>query len=175
MPRQWSKQSRVKTRNSLTPQQKAFVEAFFEYGGNVNAAGLAASEGRNEQYGHIAMQNEKIREYVQNETLRRIESRLMPLTHWALERILTDPKTPGAAVVAATKLVWETAGVGDASKHRAETGRDKEISEMTVDEMERELARLRDMADRRIAQTSAIDIQPESEPEEEAPEVDPFA
>lgn len=175
MPLRRKKPGTVKTRNSLTVQQQAFVDAFFEYGGNVGAASLAATDGRSATYGHLALESDKLREYVQIETMRRIEGRLMPLTHWALERILSDPKTPGAAVVAATKLVWETAGVMEASKGRAETDRGKEISEMSVAEMEAELQRLKDAADRRIARTSAVDMQPESESDEQEEEVDPFA
>lgn len=165
----------VKTRNTFTDQQQRFIDAFFEYGGNINAAGIAATDGRNPGYGSVAMSNDRIREYVQQESMRRIETRLLPLTHWAVERILSDPKTPGAAVVAATKLVWETAGVGDASRRRAETDRGKEISEMTVAEMEAELQRLKDAADRRIARTAAIDLQPESESDVDEADLDPFA
>ena len=178
MPATRRKDSLIKTRNTLTAQQQKFVEAFFEYGGNANKAGQAVTGNAKSTYGYLAMDVENVRRTIQNESMRRIEEKLLPLTHWALERILSDPKTPGAAIVAASKLVWETAGVTRTAPGGGDTGADKELHEMTIEEMERELGRLRDMADRRIAATTAVDIQSEDVETVEAGgpvEVDPFA
>lgn len=172
------KDSLIKTRNTLTVQQQKFVDAFFEYGGNIHAAGQAVTGKAKSTYGYLAMDMDNVRRVIQNESRRRIEERLLPLTHWALERILSDPKTPGAAVVAASKLVWETVGITKTVLGVGETGQDKELHEMTIEEMERELGRLRDMADRRIAATTAVDIQSEDVEAVDAggpEEVDPFA
>lgn len=179
MPATRRKDSTIKTRNSLTPQQQKFVDAFFEYGGNIHAAGQAVTGKARSTYGYLAMEMDNVRRVIQNESRRRIEERLLPLTHWALERILSDPKTPGAAIVAASKLVWEAAGTMAPSAGGGGTGGGgKELHEMTVDEMEGELRRLRDLADRRIALTTSVDLQAEDvEPPDSGPvePPDPFA
>ena len=88
----------------------------------------------------------------------RVTNDLLPLATDRVEQILNDPKENSRVVLAAAKMVWDRAfGEQGASEG-------KEPHEMTADELQERIARLRDQQ-RAIAE-DAKDVTPETEQDE---------
>lgn len=138
-------------RGELNRREAAFAEAYAMTGDRIISATMAG-------YAHPkvsayqALQRPEVQERVLAVQMERINNHLLPLAVGALERILTDPKSPAGAQVQAAKLVFDRA-LGDGS-----AAADKAPHEMTGDELARQLERLRQEAAARAR--PVIDAEP---------------
>ena len=121
-----------------TPQERAFVKYMGETGLPKYSAEKAGYKAPDVSACQL-MQREGIRKDVLAVQLERMNNTLLPLAVAAIERLLTDKKTPAGAVVQAAKLVMDrTLGSDDANT--------KAPHEMTGEELARQLDRLRQEA-----------------------------
>ena len=100
----------------------------------------------------LAVAERSDRDMIRQSAAEFLACRLLPLSMKALERLLTDPAAPGSAVVGAARLVFEAERMqADLAGVPAE-----EIHEMTIEEMDAELAALKQAVVRRSAQAADL-------------------
>ncbi len=139
----------------LTPQEKRFAEAYAITGDMRTAAGRAGYR-VDCGSGSKALQRPEVQDEIRRIQVARLNNTLLPLAVGALERLLTDAKTPAGAVVQAAKLVLDKTGVGVDLD-----GAEKAPHEMTGEELSQALARLRREAAERakpIIDGQAVDV-----------------
>ncbi len=136
---------------SRSPQETAFIKQYVATGDGRYAADQAG-------YAHPAVAASKalarpaIQEAIREEQLARLHNELLPLATKAVERLLTDPKTPAGAQVQAAKLVFDrTLGATD-------DGKGKPIEQWSGAELEKALEVLKRERDERAA--PMIDVTP---------------
>ena len=128
-----------KKTGELTQQEITFADAY-ALTGDRKLAGTLAGYKAPAVSACQALQRPDVQSRVLAVQTERINNTLLPLAVGALERILTDPKSPAGAQVQAAKLVLDRA-LGDGS-----AAHDKAPHEMTGDELARQLERLRQEA-----------------------------
>jgi phage terminase small subunit len=127
-------------RGVQTPQERKFIATLSE-SGDPHGAAKAAGYAYPAQSAHHLMQRPAIQAEMVRVQLERLANKLLPLAVNAIERLLTDARTPAGAVVQAAKLVMDrTLGESDGGKAP---------HEMNGDELARALDSLRrEAADR---------------------------
>lgn len=134
---------------TTTPQERKFIERYALHGDAQKAS--IESGYRQASTGYKVLQRPAVNAEIVKAQQERLNNHLLPLAINALERLLTDKKTPAGAVVQASKLVLDKTLGGDNPEGKAP-------HEMTGDELQRALDRLRQEAAARAK--PVIDAQP---------------
>lgn len=135
----------------LTTQETKFAAVFADTG-NAQHAGREAGFSRPDAHSYTVLKRPAVQGEIARIQMERLNNTLLPLAVGAIERLLTDKRTPAGAVVQAAKLVMDrTLGSDDNSR--------KDPHEMTGDELTKQLDRLREEATKR---GKIIDVTPES-------------
>jgi len=153
-----------KTPVTISKAAEAFILAFMRTG---NVVAAAADAGMSERNGFYLMARPDVRGLILQEAQHRVENRLLPLTHFALERLLSDRSASGSAVVAASRLVWEAAGA--LAKAQLDAGNaGKAPHELDLGQLSARIEALAKAATDRAAldqrRAEAVDVEDESDP-----------
>jgi hypothetical protein len=149
---------------TISRSAETFILHFMRSG---NVAAAAEDAGISRRSGFYMMARPDVRGLILQEAQDRVEKRLLPLTHYALERLLSDRTAPGSAVVAASRLVWEAAGA--LAKAQLEAGgAGKAAHELDLGQLSARIEALAKAAAERATadarRADAVDVPAESDP-----------
>ena len=162
----------------LTHSQRKFVRLYVRNGGQAHAAaiesGYSASGVRQSVYD--LMNLAKIRYAIRRESERYVASTVSQKALGTMERLLDDESTPHNVQFQAAKWCLETAGIGGQNGQSTDIPDDKPLDEWSITELQafidggqQALAQRRDQHD---AESNAIDVTPDSAPDDAQPDDD---